>query len=120
MVCSYRTAYFRDRLMLYLYGYKTINGGVGMEVVIKPIHSLPCRLEVFTINGKDANQDDFGDMSDHHAESAEPYACADMHFDRKPSTKEVLDKYNITEEEYYNICNELEDKLCIGGCGWCV
>lgn len=30
MVCSYRTAYFRDRLMLNLYGYKTINGGVGM------------------------------------------------------------------------------------------
>ena len=36
MVCSYRTAYFRDRLMLYLYGYKTINGGVNMalEVVV--------------------------------------------------------------------------------------
>ena len=32
----------------------------------------------------------------------------------------VLDKYNITEEEYYNICNELECKLCVGGCGWCV
>ena len=36
MVCSYRTAYFRDRLMLYLYGYKAINGGVlwvNIEVV---------------------------------------------------------------------------------------
>lgn len=28
--------------------------------------------------------------------------------------------YNITEEEYYNICNELECKLCVGSCGWCV
>lgn len=32
--------------------------------------------------------------------------------------KEVLDKYNITEEEYYNICNELKDKLFVGGCRW--
>lgn len=31
MVCSYRTDYFRDRLMLYLYGYKTINGDVDMN-----------------------------------------------------------------------------------------
>lgn len=36
MVCTYWTAYFRDRLVLYLYGYKTINGGVNMalEVVV--------------------------------------------------------------------------------------
>lgn len=33
MVCSYRTACFRDRLMPYLYGYKTINGDVSMEVI---------------------------------------------------------------------------------------
>lgn len=30
MACSYRTAYFRDRLMLNLYGYTNINGGVDM------------------------------------------------------------------------------------------
>lgn len=91
-----------------------------MELIIKPFHALPCRLEVFTINGKGADQDDFGDMHDHDAESAEPYACADMHFDPKPPTEEVLNRYNITEEEYYNICNELECKLCVGSCGWCV
>lgn len=91
-----------------------------MEVVIKPCHSLPCRLEVFTINGKNAEQNDFGDMYDHHAQDAEPYACADMQFDQKPPTKEVLDKYNITDKEYYDICNELEGELCVGGCGWCV
>ena len=44
----------------------------------------------------------------------------DMHFDRRPPTKEVLDKYNITEKEYDTICDELEDKLCVGSCGWCV
>lgn len=91
-----------------------------MELNIKPFHALPCRTEVFIINGMNADQDDFGDTYDHDAESAEPYACADMHFDTNPPTKEVLDRYNITEEEYYNICNELEDKLYVGSCGWCI
>lgn len=62
----------------------------------------------------------FGDMYDHHAQDAEPYACADMHFDPKPPTKEVLNRYNITDKEYYDICNELESELCVGRCGWCV
>ena len=91
-----------------------------MELVIKPIRSLPCSLEVFTINGNSANQYDFGDIYDHDIERAEPYACADMHFGQKPPTKKVLDKYNLTKEEYYNICNELKCKLCVGRCGWCI
>lgn len=91
-----------------------------MELKIKTYHALPCRTEVFIINGMNAEQNDFGDTYDHDAESAEPYACADMRFDRKPPTKEVLDRYNITEEEYYNICNELEYELHVGGCGWCI
>lgn len=91
-----------------------------MELIIKPFSSLPCRLEVFTINEKDADQEDFGDIYDHHKEDAEPYACADMQFNSVPATKKVLDKYNITEEEYYNICKELEYKLRVGRCGWCV
>lgn len=74
-----------------------------MELVIKPFHALPCCLEIFTINKKSAEQDDFGDMYDHYIESAEPYACADMYFESKSPTKEVLDKYNITEEEYQEV-----------------
>lgn len=35
MVCSYRTAYFRNGLVLGFYGYKTINGGVGMSKSIE-------------------------------------------------------------------------------------
>ena len=33
---------------------------------------------------------------------------------------EVLEiiKY-FPEEEYNKICDELEDKLCVGRCGWC-
>ena len=36
-------------------------------------------------------------------------------------TKEVTATCgNITLEEYNKICDELEDKLCVGSCGWCV
>ena len=43
MVCSYRTAYFRDRLMLNLYGYTNINGGVDMlREDIRGICHRPC------------------------------------------------------------------------------
>lgn len=33
-----------------------------MELIIKPFHGLPCELEVFTINGKAADSDDFGEI----------------------------------------------------------
>lgn len=91
-----------------------------MELIIKPFHGLPCELEVFTINGKAADSDDFGDIFDHNERIKEPYGCGDKHFDPKPLTKEVLDKYHITEKEYDTICNELEDKLWVGRCGWCI
>ena len=48
------------------------------------------------------------------------YGCDDMRFEPQSPTKEVLAKYNITEEEYNKICDELEDKLCVGSCEWCV
>lgn len=93
---------------------------VIMELIIKPFSGLPCELETFTINGKDANSMDFGDVYNHDNENAEPYGCGDMYFEPRSPTIEVLDRYNIIEEEYYNICNELEDKLRVGSCGWCV
>lgn len=91
-----------------------------MELIIKPFHALPCELETFTINGKTADSSDFGDTYDHDIARAEPYGCGNMRFEPQSPTKEVLDKYNITEEEYNKICDELEDKLRVGSCGWCV
>ena len=76
-----------------------------MELKIKTHHALPCRTEVFTINGKSAEQNDFGDTYDHHHEDAEPYACADMHFDSKPPTKEVWMVYLI-DFRINNISND--------------
>ena len=91
-----------------------------MELIIEPYNALPCELDIFTINGKSADSSDFGEVYDHDKESAETYGCGDMRFEPQSPTKEVLAKYNITEEEYNKICDELEDKLCVGSCGWCV
>lgn len=92
----------------------------NMKLIIRPFSGLPCELEVFTINGKNADERDFGDTYDHNEESTELYGCVDKYFEPKSLTKEVLDKYNITKEQYYTICKELEDKLYIGHCMWCV
>lgn len=90
-----------------------------MELIVEPCDALPCELETFTINGKSADSSYFGDTFDHNEKRH--YGCGDMRFKPQSPTKEVLDKYNITEEEEYNkICDELEDKLCVGRCGWCV
>ena len=48
------------------------------------------------------------------------YGCSNMHFEPEPPTEIVLRKYSITKEEYYSICDELENKLHVGRCGWCV
>ena len=93
-----------------------------MELVIEPFGALPCVLKIFTINGKDANSDDFGSTFDHKEDCNDEivaYGCCNMYFEPNPPAREVLHKYNITEEEYYKICNELEDKLYVGHCEWC-
>ena len=91
-----------------------------MELVIKPFSSLPCQLEVFTINGKAANCDDFGDTFDHNEGAKEPYGCGDMRFEPNLPTSEVLQRYNITVDEYNTVCMELLKKLDVGKCGWCI
>ena len=91
-----------------------------MELIIKPFHSLPCELEVFTINGNTANYRDFGDVYDHNEEAKEPYGCGDMYFEPKLPTSDILKHYNITVDEYNTICMELENKLYVGKCGWCI
>ena len=91
-----------------------------MELIIKPFHSLPCELEVFTINGIAANYIDFGSVFDHNEEAKESYGCGDMYFEPKLPTSDVLKHYNITVDEYNTICMELRNKLYVGKCGWCI
>lgn len=90
-----------------------------MNFKIKTFRALPCSLQVFIINGKDADILDFGEGYDHNISDAEPYCCGDWKFDTKKPTKEVLSKYGISKGEYFEICSELQEKLNVGSCGWC-
>jgi hypothetical protein len=79
-----------------------------------------CDTSKFVVNGIEAYKDDFGEQYDRDSGNAEDYACGNMQFTRIAPTKEVLEKYCITEEEYSKICDELESGLSFGCCGWCV
>ena len=87
---------------------------------IEAYGALPCSTEKFIVNGISAESDDFGGLSDEDSENAEDYGCGNMTFIAKPSTEEVLLKYDISSNEYNKIASELETKLSPGSCGWCV
>lgn len=89
-----------------------------MDLQMKPFSSY-CGLEVFTINGIEADYDDFGFLSDRNPEMAEPYGCGNRRFTPIDSTPEVLCRYGITQDEYDYICGEL-DILSFGNCGLCI
>ena len=89
-------------------------------IEIVPFHAFPCEAEKFTIKGIAADKSDFGSNIDCDRENADDYACGCNEFVAIKPTKKVLDKYNITPEEYYNITHELESKFYVGSCGWCV
>lgn len=92
-----------------------------MKVVMEQYKALPCRLKTFAINDIQANQDDFGHMDDTLSWMAEPYSCERMCFHADNSkASECMKKYNITLDEFFEICSMLDEKLFIGSCGWCV
>ena len=66
-----------------------------MELVIEPFDALPCVLKIFTINGKEADSDDFGSTFDHINGEKEVYGCCNMYFEPNPSAKEILHKKKI-------------------------
>jgi hypothetical protein len=84
------------------------------------IYSHLCSTKVFVINGINADSEDFGDHRDDSPDTAEPYSCGNMCFSRNPSSKKVLKKYGITQEEYDEIADKLAEGLSFGSCGWCV
>ena len=91
-----------------------------VDVVIKTYHSLPCACDIFTINGWDADRDDFGQTEDLCPDAAAEYGCGNRQFVPKMPTKEILKKYNIDVDEYSDICDELKLALDVGKCGWCI
>lgn len=92
-----------------------------MELVMKPYYGLPCSLQEFIINGQEADADDFGHSEDVDKENAEPYGCGCRKFIIDDSNaEECMKKYNLTYEEYQQVCEQLEETLYVGQCGWCV
>lgn len=83
------------------------------------VYGALCETQEFTVSGIEAEHSDFGEKYDHSPEDAEPYACGDMRFTGKPSTPGVLAKYNITQEQYDAVVENL-DALSFGSCGRCV
>jgi len=79
-----------------------------------------CVPVTFRINGIEAVYNDFGDKFDESPEeSPEEGGCGDMRFERKDSTSEILEKYDIKQVEYDQVCEQLEEKLSFGECNWC-
>lgn len=83
------------------------------------IYDALCETKKFTINGIDADDDDFGYSEDASPEIAEPYCCGNRMFYPNQITQEVLDKYRINITEAVEIQNELMLKLSWGECGLC-
>lgn len=78
-----------------------------------------CSTKVFTINGIEAEYEDFGDKYDSNPDNAEDGGCGEMVFEPNEPTKEILEKYYIDELEYWTIANKLQDMLSFGTCSAC-
>lgn len=95
-----------------------------IELVIEPFETLPCELETFTINGRNASKDLFGTTFEGRKECT-PYSrnspCKNNRFKAFPykENEDVAKRYGLDEYGYKKVCEALEDKLCIGECKWC-
>ena len=92
-----------------------------LKLVMEPYDCLPCSLKVFTINGQDASVSDFGETVDDDRANAPEYGCGNrcFHADLKLAPK-TMKTYNLTLEQFIEVCEKLEDVLHVGGCGWCI
>ena len=76
----------------------------------------PCTPKIFTIDGIDADPDDFGEIE----KVSGCYCCESrkfIGFEEVPES--TLEKYHITESEFFDICDELRDVLEVEHCSRC-
>jgi len=108
----------------------------NLDIVMTPYEALPCSLRVFTINGQDANVDDFGYGEDFRKEYSQmeleeiqeevgedlmDYGCIDFRWVRDEDCREeACREYGIDDDDFDYICGELEKVLYVGQCGWCI
>ena len=84
------------------------------------LYQALCKPSVFEINGRQADYEDFGVQRDIEPVPENLCGCGNMTFTRYAvPILGVKEKYNITDEEYNEVCNVLEEKLSWGSCGWC-
>lgn len=83
------------------------------------IYGCLCSTKIFRINGIEADTDDFGEKYDDDPSDAPEYGCGNMQFHPYSPNKQVMKKYHINEQEWYEICDKL-DGLSFGYCGWCI
>lgn len=106
-----------EKVLLGLVNNETCLCPKQLDLEITPYRCLPCELEVFKINGQDADVDDFG-TSCGSGDCMEGTCHREFCPNTNP-TNDVLRKYKITESQFYQICDELAEKLYVDDCGWC-
>lgn len=90
-----------------------------MQIKVKPYAYSPCTLEIFTINGQEADAEDFGHLDGYRSEY-KSRTCICRHFIVEEDKKEeAMKKYHLTEEEYEEVCEELKEEYYIKGCNTC-
>lgn len=82
------------------------------------VFSCLCSTKTFRINGIEADSEEFGQNYDEDSENAPDYGCGNMTFHPYEPKQEIMDKYNIDEKDWYDICNRLEE-LSFGCCDLC-
>lgn len=88
-----------------------------MQLEITPREALPCRLLTFTINGKEADMDEFGYCDTYG--SVDEYECSNIFTPYEIPDHNLLERYEISKGEYREICEKLKEKLRVTDCGWC-
>ena len=98
---------------------KTFNLKSGKTIKYKDICS--CHL-MFTIDNMQASDSYFGEGYDDSPESAPDYGCGNRKWkvhDDYEKIQATLKKYNISKEDFNEICEFLIIKLSVGCCSYC-
>lgn len=85
-----------------------------LTLEVETYETMPCELQTFRINGIDAELEDFGVVV---KEDFGGYECTDLRFEE--GEQPPLKKYNLTYDDYDEICRVLSDTFKIGRCDWC-
>lgn len=93
--------------------------GIKVEIERSPVEM--CNVTMLKINGIQESIHNIGKMIDLKPELAPPCGCGDRGFVPKDETPTLffLNKYNITQEQYYSLMGLLEEVLHFGPCKKC-